>query len=179
MQKQKAVFFDRDGVLSQVFFRDGKPVAPLDPKDFKLVPDAESCVKNLSAAGYVLVVVTNQPDVVRGWLAPEALEAMNAMLLRKLGGPAGIRSIYICPHDNQDNCSCRKPKPGLLLKGAEEWNIDLGASFMIGDRKVDVDAGKAAGCKTLLIEADYNRGVQADFNAPDLSAAAAWILKGK
>ena len=116
-----AVFLDRDGVLNRVFIRDGLPVGPLTLADFALVDRAAEEVGRLKSAGFKVVVATNQPEIARGRLAPEVLDAMHAQL--RIAVP--VDAIYVCPHSDADHCACRKPKPGLLLSAARELGIDL------------------------------------------------------
>src|SRR5262249_54709170 len=125
----RAVFLDRDGVLNPLEHRNGRPRAPVSLDTFELYPWAAECVGRLRAAGYVCVVVTNQPEVATGELAPEVLDAIHARLRRE----TGVDGIYACPHRDEHGCECRKPKPGMLLRAAKEHAIDLSASFLVGD----------------------------------------------
>lgn len=145
---RRAVFLDRDGVLVRPVVREGKPYAPLRPEDLELLPDAVESVARLKAAGFLLVVVTNQPDVARGDADRAVIEAMHASLM----GLLPLDAIRACWHDDTDNCHCRKPKPGLLLDAATDFGIDLASSFMVGDRWRDVGAGQAAGTRTVFID---------------------------
>jgi D-glycero-D-manno-heptose 1,7-bisphosphate phosphatase len=146
------VFLDRDGVLVIPEFRDGRSYAPTTLETFRLYSSAERQLGRLKEAGYLLVVVTNQPDVGRGVIAPSVLEAMH----RRLATELPIDLIRACVHDGKEGCACRKPKPGMLLAAAELLNIDLGASFMVGDRASDIEAGCIAGCRTVFIDLGYN-----------------------
>lgn len=171
----KAVFLDRDGVLNEAVVRDGRPYPPARLEDLKVIPDAREALAQLKAAGFLLVVVTNQPDVAKGTQSRPAVEAMNDALRAELP----IDDFFVCWHDDRDACSCRKPKPGLLLDAAARYGIDLAASFMVGDRWRDIDAGAAAGCRTVLIERDYReRGPSAEpnFRAISLLSAANWMI---
>lgn len=147
----KAVFLDRDGVLTVSETREGRPYAPRRIEDFKLAPGAADCVKALHQAGWRLIVVTNQPDVSTGKLEAAVLEEMHRIL--KASMP--LDAIKVCRHIDVDACSCRKPLPGMLKEGALEFNVDLASSFMVGDRWRDVSAGKAAGCITVFIDYGY------------------------
>jgi len=169
-----AVFLDRDGVLNKVLIRDGLPFGPMTLAEFALVENAAADVRRLKAAGYAVFVATNQPELARGRLAPEALAAMHA----KLRAEVPVDAIYVCPHDDADRCACRKPAPGLLLSAAREHGIDLGRSFMVGDRWRDVEAGRAAGCRTVLVEMGYRETLKAppDHVARGLHDAVDWIL---
>lgn len=147
MTLRAAVFLDRDGVLNKAVYAEGKSYPPADAASLELTPGAVDAVAALRAAGYVCICVTNQPDVARGSRTLENVTAMNNKVFQALR----LDDLYCCLHDNADNCACRKPKPGMLFAAADKWNIDLRASWMIGDRHSDVKAGKAAGCKTVLI----------------------------
>lgn len=147
-----AIFLDRDGVINRNEIRNGHPYAPTDIKDFVLLPGVPDAVQALHAAGYLIVLTTNQPDVRRGRTPREMVEAMHEMLRQQMP----IDRIETCYHVDQDNCSCRKPKPGMLLHAARELSIDLANSWMIGDRWRDVAAGRAAGCRTVFVDYGYD-----------------------
>jgi D-glycero-D-manno-heptose 1,7-bisphosphate phosphatase len=149
--KVKAIFLDRDGVLNEAIVRDGKPYPPRTLEEFRIVEDAPEALRKLKDAGYLLIVVTNQPDVARGTASMETMQTFDAALRAALP----IDDILSCFHDDSDHCDCRKPKPGLLLAAAQKHNIDLGGSYMIGDRWRDIDAGADAGCRTILIDHRY------------------------
>lgn len=175
--KQRAVFLDRDGVLNKSVVRDGKPYSPLTLDEMEIPADAADALHKLKAAGYLLICVTNQPEVARGKQTKQMVDALNAKVQHALP----LDEISVCWHDDPDNCDCRKPKSGLLLQAAQKHNIDLAASFMIGDRWRDVAAGHGAGCKTILIEHNYAEEWKApppDHVAATLTDAAQWILKG-
>lgn len=170
----KAVFLDRDGVLSRSDVRGGKPYAPTRIEDFEILPDAADALRDLKQDGYTLIVVTNQPDVGNGLVDRAVVERMNA----RLTGALPIDSVKACYHGQAEGCACRKPKPGMLLDAADEFGIDLAASFMVGDRWSDIDAGRAAGCRTVFIDRGYGerRPDAPDFTANSLTAAAGLIL---
>ncbi len=151
MSLQPAVFLDRDGVLNRVSIRDGLPLGPMTLADFVLFDGVAEDIRRLKAAGYKVVVATNQPEIARGRLAPAALEAMHA----RLSAEVPVDAIYVCPHSDEDRCGCRKPKPGLLLSAARDLAIDLSRSVMVGDRWRDIEAGTAAGCRTVLVDYGY------------------------
>jgi D-glycero-D-manno-heptose 1,7-bisphosphate phosphatase len=148
---RRAVFVDRDGVINRTFERDGKQRAPDRLEDFEFLEGVEEAVVALRAAGFLVVVVTNQPDVARGWQSLDRVEAMNALVQERLR----VDDIRVCFHIDQDGCLCRKPLPGMLLAAAEDASIDLRRSFMVGDRFGDIEAGQAAGCKTILVGDGY------------------------
>ncbi len=169
-----AVFLDRDGTVNRTLVRDGVPHPPEHLGEFELLPGVTEAAASLAAAGFALLVVTNQPDVARGIQTRARVEALNDQVRRALP----VLGVLTCFHDNQDGCFCRKPRPGLLLEAAQRWSLDLASSFMIGDRWSDVEAGRAAGCRTVLIETPYSRGERCspDIRVADLTQAAVWIL---
>lgn len=174
--KAKAVFLDRDGVLNEPVVRDGKPYPPDSVAEWKLLPGVREACARLRGAGYLLVVVTNQPDVGRGTQRREEVEAMHARMCAELP----IDRVEVCYHGGRGEvCDCRKPAPGMLLRAAEELGIDLGRSFLVGDRWRDIDAGVAAGCRTIFIERGYREELRAvpEFRVQDLGEAAEIILK--
>jgi D-glycero-D-manno-heptose 1,7-bisphosphate phosphatase len=172
----KAVFLDRDGVLNRSIIKKGKPYPPSSLPELEILPGVEEGLSLLKKAGFLLIGATNQPDVARGIQRQQVVEAINWKLVQVLN----LDDILVCYHDNQDNCPCRKPKPGLLLAAAEKYRIDLETSFMVGDRWKDIEAGRQAGCRTIFIEANYRERKPvppADCMAHDLISAAHWILK--
>ena len=172
-----AVFLDRDGVLNRVVMRDGKAASPRAVDELEIEPDAPATLEALKAAGYLLFVVTNQPDVRRGLMSAETLDAIHARLAEALP----VDEIAACLHDNADACGCRKPKPGLVLKLAERHGIDLRHSWLVGDQDRDIACGKAASCNTILLGRDYNSGTDtgADQVVETLSQSLAYILKAR
>ena len=172
---RRAVFLDRDGVLNRAIVRQGKPYPPVSLAEFEVLPGVVEACTALRAAGFLLVVVTNQPDVARGMQRHEVVEAIN----QSLRAQVPVDDIRVCYHDDQDKCLCRKPSPGLLLQAAKDWQIDLSASFMVGDRWKDIEAGRRAGCKTVLIDYAYAEATQSmpDQRVRSLAEAADWILR--
>jgi D-glycero-D-manno-heptose 1,7-bisphosphate phosphatase len=174
----RAVFLDRDGVINKACIVSGEPATPKKAEDFEILPGVKEALTALKAKGYRLFVATNQPDIRRGTLTVEELEKMHEAAVKALP----IDGIYVCMHDNEDDCDCRKPKPGMLLRAAKEWDIDLGASYMIGDRWKDIEAGQAVGCKTILIKSPFSRErppgytVESDYVAENLAEASRQIL---
>jgi D-glycero-D-manno-heptose 1,7-bisphosphate phosphatase len=148
---RRAVFLDRDGVINRAIVRDGKPYPPASLEELEILPGVHEALQKLHDANYLLVVVTNQPDVARGISKKEDIELMNAFLSSELP----IDDFKTCYHDGGDKCNCRKPLPGALVEAAQERNIDLSKSFMVGDRWRDVEAGASAGCKTFFINYRY------------------------
>jgi len=168
------VFLDRDGVLNRAFVRNGKPYPPKDLSELQILPQVPEALQALKAEGFDLIVVTNQPDVARGTTKREVVDAINNRLRTELL----LDEVVTCFHDESDNCDCRKPKPGMLRRMEKERDIDLRRSFLVGDRWRDIEAGIAAGCKTIFIDYGYserNPAVQADHVCTTLFQAAAWI----
>ena len=174
---RQAVFLDRDGVLNRAILRDGKPYPPASPAEFELLLGVETACERLASAGLLLIVVTNQPDIARGISTSADVETIGEMLRRALP----LSAIRVCPHDDADGCSCRKPKPGLLLDAAREFGITLPGSFMVGDRWRDIEAGRSAGCSTVWIRCDYRepQPTMPDCTADSLLDAVDWIIHSK
>jgi D-glycero-D-manno-heptose 1,7-bisphosphate phosphatase len=149
--KRRAVFLDRDGVLNQAVVVEGKPFPPANLGEMVILAGAQAACSALSNAGFLLIMVTNQPDIARKRANSDQVAQICAALKTELG----LDDIRICPHDDSDNCDCRKPKPGLFLDAALEWNIDLATSYMVGDRWRDIVAGDAAGCTSIFIDYNY------------------------
>jgi D-sedoheptulose 7-phosphate isomerase len=170
-----AVFLDRDGVLNRALVRDGKPLPPPGLHELEILSDAAPAVADLKSHGFPIYVVTNQPDVARGALTRAEVERMN----QKLASLIPVDDIFVCYHDDADHCACRKPKPGLIYEAQRKYNIDLARSFVVGDRWRDIDAGHAAGCKTILIDYGYRErkpAQPAEARVRSLREAAEWII---
>lgn len=167
-----AVFLDRDGVLNRLVQRDGRGVSPRSLGEFKLVRGARTHVERLRDSGCRVFVVTNQPDIARGFLAPETLASMMEALRREIP----IDDLAVCPHDDGSACDCRKPAPGLLLGLAERWAVDLERSFIIGDSWRDIEAGRRAGCRTVLVQRGRYGGLAPDCRVRSLGEAADFVL---
>jgi D-glycero-D-manno-heptose 1,7-bisphosphate phosphatase len=174
---KRAVFLDRDGVLNRAIVREGKPYPPATTEEVDLLPGVPDAVFALKAAGYMTIVVTDQPDVGRGDIQQSTAENINACIKLE----SGVDEVRVCYHSGNEDCSCRKPKPGMLLQAAEEHNLSLSESFMIGDRWRDIEAGKAAGCKTIWIRSNYSERLPHDADAivESMAEAASAILAGK
>jgi len=170
-----AVFLDRDGVINRAFIRDGMPFPPQSLQDLEILPGVSDALIALKSQGYLVIVVTNQPDVARGSSSKEAIEGIH----RRLEDELAIDAIMTCFHDDSADCDCRKPKPGLLLQAARDFAIDLSASFMVGDRWRDMEAGKRAGCRTFFVDRSYleRRPVAYDFRVGSLIEASRMILE--
>ena len=175
--RARAVFLDRDGVVNRALERDRKPYPPRNLDEFAILPDVPAACARLKAAGFLLVVVTNQPDVGRGTLPRETVETIHAEMCRRLP----IDRVEVCYHPGQgaSECDCRKPKPGMLLRAARALGVDLAQSWMVGDRWRDIDCGHAAGCRTIFIDRGYAEELRQKphFSAGNLAQAADIILR--
>jgi D-glycero-D-manno-heptose 1,7-bisphosphate phosphatase len=173
-----AIFLDRDGIMNRAVVRDGRPFPPASMEEFEILPGALISLPKLASSGYVLIGITNQPDVARGTQTRQRVESFNALLQSNLP----VHEIFVCYHDNLDHCECRKPRPGLILQAAQKYNLDLSQSWMVGDRWKDIAAGQALGLKTIFVNYHYVEpfeGPPADFIVEDTSALADIILKGQ
>ena len=149
---RRAVFLDRDGVINRSIVRGGRPFAPVRLEELEILPGVAEALLRLRKAGFLNIVVTNQPDIATGKQSLATLEAMHLRLSTELA----IDGIRVCPHVDTDNCACRKPKAGLLLAAARELGIGLTASCMVGDRWRDIDAGQIAGCNCYFVDHGYH-----------------------
>ncbi len=155
---KKAVFLDRDGTL---IFDEGYIS---DPEKVVLIPGVADALKRLSGAGFLLVVVSNQSGIGRGYFSEESSKAVNSRMEQLLAEESvRVDGIYCCPHSPEEKCQCRKPRPGLLLKAAAELGIDLSMSAMLGDKESDAEAGLSAGCGCNLRLALQGQAVRSAF----------------
>lgn len=171
---QRAVFLDRDGVINRAIVRQGKPYPPAGLDELEILPGVPEALAQLREAGFRLIVVTNQPDVARGTKKQQDVDALHDALRRQLP----LDEFRVCCHDDADHCACRKPAPGLLLSAAQEHHLDLSASYMVGDRWRDVEAGRRAGCSTVFIDYGYVEPLHSlpDARVTCLAEATGWIL---
>jgi len=187
-----AIFLDRDGVLIEDVH------LLVNSRDIRVLEGVPQALRSLKEAGFKLIVISNQTVVARGLVTEQQIYAMNAEMehfLEQAGGPH-LDGFYFCPHHPNAilpayriDCECRKPRPGLLLRAAREHKLDLGASFVVGDRITDIIAGVRAGCRTVLVQTGKHQAppietvepldesVQPDHVCPNLMAAAEWILR--
>jgi len=171
--KQKAVFFDRDGVINKAAVVDGKPFPPANVDELEIIEGVEHGIEALKTARYKVFIVTNQPDVARGKTSKASILEINEYLKNKLR----IDEISCCFHDEPDDCNCRKPKPGMILDLANRWNIDLSESFLIGDRWRDILSAKNAGVRSILIDYNYDEQYETpDFSSTSFEHAINYIL---
>ena len=162
VNKNKAIFFDRDGVLNETLLKNGKPYAPRNIKDFKIVSDADSILNYLASLNYLIFVVTNQPDVGNGYTDKQIVEEMHKMISDQLP----VQEIFTCYHSRNDNCPCRKPKTGMLEKAYKKFNLEIKDCFIVGDRFSDIEAGKKFKFQTVMIGSGYGEKpiIKPDFN---------------
>jgi D-glycero-D-manno-heptose 1,7-bisphosphate phosphatase len=170
-----AVFLDRDGVLNEAIMRNGKPDSPRDSSELIIPQGACGALEELKREGFLLIVVTNQPNITRGKVTRADVDRLNAQLAAVLP----LDSIEVCEHDDQDQCKCRKPKPGMILRAQENFGVNLGLSFMVGDRWRDIEAGRRAGCRTILIGDGYGENFPCapTIKVASLPRAASWIIQ--
>ena len=168
---KRAVFLDRDGTIVELVHH------LTDPADIRLIPGAKDAILSLNAGGFTPVIVTNQSVIGRGMLTEAGLNAVHAEMNRQLG-EAAIEAIYHCPlvPTQKDPTvienPMRKPGPGMLLAAARDLDLDLAASWMVGDTISDIEAGRNAGCATCLVRTGYGAQVPADYNGHDFAAAS-------
>lgn len=173
-QKRRAVFLDRDGVLNQSI--GSRP--PNNKEELTLIPGVPKAIAMLNEAGFLVFVVTNQGGVGLGYMTPHDLEGIHKKLAEEVGKQGGsFTEIMACTHRPRAGCSCRKPKPGMLLTLANKYHVDLKRSFMVGDRDMDIEAGKAANTTTILIESNEKTKQVADYTCPNLLATSDLILR--
>jgi D-glycero-D-manno-heptose 1,7-bisphosphate phosphatase len=177
-----AVFLDRDGTISE-------DVGYLnDVSQFRMFPFAAGAIRRLNDANLPVIVVTNQSGVGRGFFAESMVQTVHREMVQQLAAAgAHLTAIYYCPHTSEDECECRKPKPGMIRQAASEHGVDLARSFVVGDRYGDVELAQANGGQGVLVRTGYGdedlrvNGAgwirQPDFVADDLTDAVAWILK--
>jgi len=164
-------------VLNRALVRNGELVPPTILDQLELLSGVREACESLRTAGFLLIVVTNQPDVARGTLDRSVVEQIDQTIRDALP----LDDIRVCYHDDVDHCDCRKPKPELLLQAAREWNIDLSQSFLVGDRWKDIEAARNAGCRTVMVLNGHQQGrdlsASPDARVLSLREAADLILR--
>ena len=176
MQPAKpGIFLDRDGVLNEAIVRNGTPYPPSGLSEVVIIHGARTALEELKREGFLLIVVTNQPDIARGKANRADVDKINAQLAAILP----LDAIEVCEHDDKEQCDCRKPKPGMILRAQEKLGADLAASFVVGDRWRDIEAGRRAGCRTILIGDGYGETFPSapTIQFASLPEAASWILQ--
>ncbi len=172
--KQKAVFFDRDGVLNQLVQRDGSYFSPQNYEDFQLVDDASKTIDRVHKIGYLAIVISNQPDISRGKLEQSELDKMTNLLFEELN----VDDVFYCTHDDNNDTGCRKPAPGLFFAAQKKYNLNFNESFMIGDTWKDVEAAKNADISMILLDKDYNRDLKDSIRVNSLTETVTLIKNG-
>lgn len=174
--KRRAVFIDRDGVVNPLIYRGDNHVvqgkicpwtAPYSCAEFEIFPFVSDALRVLGKAGFLRIVVTNQPDVSYGLLPEEDYVRMMAEVRR-----CAFEDVLVCLHMRDEGCECKKPKPGMLLSAAQKWGIDLARSYMVGDTERDEQAAEAAGCRFILVSAPYNINLKSALRVSNLLEAA-------
>jgi D-glycero-D-manno-heptose 1,7-bisphosphate phosphatase len=173
-QKQKAVFFDRDGVLNHLIKRDGSYYSPQRFRDFYITDDAKDVIAHVHEMGYLAIVVSNQPDISRGKLKQFELDKMSDSLFEELS----IDDVFYCTHDDGNDTGCRKPAPGLFFAAHKIYNIDFKKSFMIGDTWKDVEAAQKVGISMILLNKKYNQDLKKVIRIKSLSEILLLIKNG-
>jgi D-glycero-D-manno-heptose 1,7-bisphosphate phosphatase len=147
-----AVFLDRDGTLNKNIWRNGKPTPPYSCDEVELINGTQEAISKLRKLNYIPIIITNQPDISRGKVSLKEVNKINDVICEMLK----IDYVYMCTHDDSDGCECRKPKPGMIHKAAVDLELTLNKCILIGDRWRDIHAGQAVGCKSYLIENNYD-----------------------
>lgn len=171
MFKKRAVFLDRDGTLIEAIHRPHglkKITAPFYQSELVFVPKVHEALEMLKRAGFLRIMITNQPDVGNEYMSQEEWQKIHDKVVSTLN----LDDFHMCRHTTKDGCLFKKPSPFMLLSMADKWGIDLAESFMVGDTEQDIQAGRSAGCETILIDKLYNSNVKADWRVMDLLAAA-------
>lgn len=180
-RKCRCVFLDRDGIINKKAL-EGDYIKSWS--EFKFLPDAKEAIKRLNKKSFLVIIITNQRGIAKGLMTEEDLKDIHTKMIEKLKkSGARIDSIYYCPHDEKDNCNCRKPKIGMFLKAKEDFNIEMNESWLIGDSNSDIIAGQKAGCKTILINSEFNNNsffennwIKPDFNFNNFNEAVDKII---
>lgn len=176
LKPKKIVLCDRDGIINK---KAGKAQYVKNWREFKFIPDAIKSLQLLKKSGFRIIMVTNQAGIGRKAMAKADLAEIHSRMQKELKrNKAGLDAIYFCPHDWEESCDCRKPKPGMLLDASNDFSFDLTKSFFIGDDERDVMAGKAAGCRTILVgKNSHNSTIKPDFACKSFYDAAKYIVK--
>lgn len=171
----KAIFFDRDGVLIEAVVKNKKPFSIKKIKDLKFLINDNEIFLKLKNLGYKLIIVTNQPDVARNKISEKFVDDVNSAIKKKYF----IDYAYTCLHDDISNCSCRKPKNGLLIEAQRDFNLNIKKCFLIGDRWKDISAAESSGCKSIFIDYNYDekKPEKYTFKVNSISEAINIILK--
>jgi len=176
MPGSPAVFLDRDGILNRAIVIQGRPYPPATVQQVEIIAGMGPELERLCTAGYLLIGITNQPDVARGTQNQATVESINSHILSQLP----LLEIFVCYHDDLDDCECRKPRPGLIIRAAKQYNVDLSRSWMVGDRWKDIAAGRTAGLRTIFVDYSYSEAYNcppAEFSVRAPQEIAGIVLK--
>lgn len=168
---RRAVFLDRDGVVVATIMRGGQPAPPFSREELFIFPYAQEAIQMLRSSGFLVILASNQPDVAYGNISFSEWHWLQYQVEEELG----FDDVFICSHTRHQECSCKKPQPGLLVVAAHKWDLDLASCYFIGDTAADTLAAQAVGCRSILISAAYNIEVPSDFRVSDILAAARLI----
>lgn len=159
-KKNRAFFLDRDGVINKSLLKKGKPLAPREFKQFKIIKNVDKSLIFLKKQGFKNIIITNQPDIKKGLIKNSTSKRINKEIKKKLQ----IDDIFICKHTDEDNCNCRKPKTGLIKKAKKKWNIDLKKSYLIGDRWRDIFLANKLKINCFYIDKNYKERKPKKYN---------------
>ncbi|MDP3787225.1 MAG: HAD family hydrolase [Candidatus Omnitrophota bacterium] len=184
-KQHKVIFLDRDGVINKDPASINKYSYVTKWEEFRFLPGAKRAIKKLADAGYAIYVISNQAGIAKGYFTLKALKSITENMLREIEKSRGkITRVFYCPHRDEDNCGCRKPNVGLFEKALKGGDIDFKRTFFIGDKIMDVQAGRAIGCRTILVlcgkeslRNKKNWKLKPDHVKRDLLDAVDWILK--
>jgi D-glycero-D-manno-heptose 1,7-bisphosphate phosphatase len=170
---KSAVFIERDGILNRARVVGKRPVSPLTLDEFHVNIEVAPLLNELKAAGLMLIVTTNQPGLSRGYQSRRELDRMHDLLRTTFA----LDDILVCPHDEMDECGCRRPKAGLLVEAAYKWHLSLSRSFVVSDKWQDAEAARMAGCNSVLLKSPWLGTGHHDYVLPDLASVADKILR--
>lgn len=153
--KKRAIFLDRDGVINKARFVNGKHLSPVLAEEVELYKDAKRSIRKLRKLGFLIFIVTNQPEISRGNLRAADSDEINAIISKEIEP----EEIVTCPHDDSDGCSCRKPLPGMITGLIARYELEPSRCYLVGDRRKDIEAGLAAGVKSIQIDRGYPEGL--------------------
>lgn len=170
---KKCIFLDRDGVINKSIVKEGKPFAPLRFRDFKILPNVKKTIIHFKKKNYLVIVITNQPEINNGKLSLKEFRLMNEKIFNFLN----IDDLYFCPHKKTENCKCRKPNVGLFKKAISKHKINIYKSYFIGDRKSDIDITKFINIKTIFIDRNYveDKPINYDYKCKSIYGARKFI----
>jgi D-glycero-D-manno-heptose 1,7-bisphosphate phosphatase len=170
---KRAVFIERDGILNEAKAGPRHQITPLVLEEYRVNTKVKGLIRALKSNGFVLIVTTNQPGLSRGYQSRRELDRMHELLRRTFP----LDDILICPHDEADQCPCRKPRPGLFIEAAFKWHLNLDHSFVISDKWQDAEAARTAGCTSLLLQSPWIGQGHHDFVLPDLKSIVQKIIQ--